>query len=93
MRPRYFINATTLLSIAGALNIFERQTDVCKWSLAPDDCICMNSMNGAIMKDPTSTCCTDMGLKTSNLVSHPPACPPALSRPANVADSQTEMPC
>ncbi|KAI0865033.1 hypothetical protein F4860DRAFT_462118 [Xylaria cubensis] len=67
MRAFHLINASLLLSMGTALNIFERQSDVCKWSLEPDDCICMNSMNGSIMKDPTATCCTDMGLKTSNL--------------------------
>lgn len=48
MRVLHLVNASLLLSMGKALNIFERQTDVCKWSLAPDDCICMNSMNGSI---------------------------------------------
>ncbi|KAI1174454.1 hypothetical protein F4777DRAFT_599600 [Nemania sp. FL0916] len=67
MRSVYLANLSLLLSFAKGLSIFERQSSVCTWSLAPDDCICMNSMNGAIMVDPTATCCTDMGLKTSNL--------------------------
>ncbi|KAI3322653.1 hypothetical protein HD806DRAFT_110085 [Xylariaceae sp. AK1471] len=70
MRFLHLVNTSLLLSMADALNIFERQTDVCKWALVPDDCICMNSVNGAIMKDPTATCCTNMGLKTFNLKCH-----------------------
>ncbi|KAI1358969.1 hypothetical protein F5Y08DRAFT_320646 [Xylaria arbuscula] len=70
MRFLYLVSAALLSSMIEGLNIFERQAGVCTWSLAPDDCICMNSVNGAIMTDPTSTCCTDMGLKTSNLKCH-----------------------
>ncbi|KAI1309910.1 hypothetical protein F5Y03DRAFT_347815 [Xylaria venustula] len=48
MKFNYLVQISLLLSLADGLNIFERQTDVCKWSLDPDDCICMNSMIGAI---------------------------------------------
>jgi hypothetical protein len=50
MRLSNVVHIGLLVCMADALNIFERQTDVCKWSLEPDDCICMNSMNGAISK-------------------------------------------
>ncbi|KAI0505808.1 hypothetical protein F5B22DRAFT_626390 [Xylaria bambusicola] len=70
MRFLYFVSVGLLSSIAEGLNIFERQTDVCRWALDPDDCICMNSVNGSNMKDPTSICCANMGLKTTNLKCH-----------------------
>ncbi|KAB5584856.1 hypothetical protein GE09DRAFT_1209499 [Coniochaeta sp. 2T2.1] len=38
----------------------------CGWKLKPDDCICMNSVDGSLMDDETSVCCRDMGLKTQN---------------------------
>ncbi|KAI0197649.1 hypothetical protein F4808DRAFT_438245 [Astrocystis sublimbata] len=67
MKVIHLFNAVLLFTMAEGLNIFERQTDVCKWSLAPDDCICMNSMNGSNMKDLTAVCCGNMGRKMSNL--------------------------
>ncbi|KAI3338143.1 hypothetical protein F4824DRAFT_86559 [Ustulina deusta] len=66
----YLVGASLLLSAVEGLDIFERQTNVCKWYLEPNDCIGMNSMNGAIMNDPTSTCFTDMGRKISDLKRH-----------------------
>lgn len=50
MKFLYLLSAGLLSSITEGLNIFERQASVCTWSLAPDDCICMNSVNGAISK-------------------------------------------
>lgn len=33
----------------------------CGWQLAANDCICMNSTNGALLADETTVCCRDMG--------------------------------
>ncbi|KAI0020744.1 hypothetical protein F4780DRAFT_344984 [Xylariomycetidae sp. FL0641] len=70
MRVTYTTALCLAFPFVGALNIFERQSDVCKWNLEGDDCICMNSVNGAIMVGPTGTCCTDMGLGVKNLKCH-----------------------
>jgi hypothetical protein len=35
----------------------------CGWKLDPNDCICMNSVDGHLEKEATATCCKDMGLK------------------------------
>ncbi|CAK7236933.1 hypothetical protein SBRCBS47491_009805 [Sporothrix bragantina] len=35
----------------------------CGWQLEPNDCICMNSTNGALLADETGVCCRDMGQK------------------------------
>lgn len=43
------------------------------WSLSPDDCICMNSQNGALLKSQTAACCKSLGYKTYNSVSLRPA--------------------
>ncbi|KAI8629617.1 hypothetical protein F5Y19DRAFT_475070 [Xylariaceae sp. FL1651] len=48
MKTVLIANSYLLLCMVDALNIFERQAGVCTWSLAPNDCICMNSVNGAI---------------------------------------------
>ncbi len=37
-------------------------------SLNPNDCICMNSVDGRVMADETSGCCRDMGLRAANNV-------------------------
>lgn len=67
MKP---LAALLILCSSGlAANVFERATDVCSWHLNGDDCICMSSQNGALLKDQTATCCTAMGLKTKDLVS------------------------
>ncbi|KAK1830109.1 hypothetical protein QBC39DRAFT_285918 [Podospora conica] len=40
----------------------------CGWFLNPDDCICMMSTTGGLLKDQTSYCCRAMGYKmTSNI--------------------------
>lgn len=77
-RPKAPSCSTTMKPVAALLylcasglaaNVFQRATDVCLWRLDGDDCICMNSQNGALLKDQTTTCCTAMGLKTKDLVS------------------------
>lgn len=68
MKP---VAALLFLCASGlAVNVFQRATDVCSWRLDGDDCICMNSQNGALLKDQTATCCTAMGLKTKDLASN-----------------------
>lgn len=40
----------------------------CGWFLNPDDCICMMSTTGGLLKEQTSYCCRAMGYKmTSNV--------------------------
>ncbi|EGS22275.1 uncharacterized protein CTHT_0017940 [Thermochaetoides thermophila DSM 1495] len=34
------------------------------WYLQPDDCICMRSTDGALLKDQTFICCRQLGYKT-----------------------------
>ncbi|KAK3902647.1 hypothetical protein C8A05DRAFT_43983 [Staphylotrichum tortipilum] len=34
------------------------------WYLEPDDCICMNSRDGTLLKSQTSGCCKSLGYKT-----------------------------
>lgn len=41
----------------------------CGWNLVQNDCICMKSTDGSLLGPETSTCCRDMGLKTTNSVS------------------------
>lgn len=55
------ILVTTLALVHGGLAS-------CGWYLKPNDCICMNSVDGTLMDDETATCCRDMGLKTKNNV-------------------------
>ncbi|KAH6623427.1 hypothetical protein F5144DRAFT_583198 [Chaetomium tenue] len=45
------------------------------WYLEPDDCICMNSREGYLLKDQTLGCCRSMGYKTYDNVSFPPLSP------------------
>jgi len=40
----------------------------CGWFLNPDDCICMMSTTGGLLKDQTSYCCRAMGYKMSSNV-------------------------
>jgi hypothetical protein len=40
----------------------------CGWTLKPNDCICMNSVDGSLMDDETATCCRNMGLRTKDNV-------------------------
>jgi hypothetical protein len=47
------------------------------WYLEPDDCICMNSREGYLLKDQTLGCCRRMGYKTYNNVSPPSVVGPA----------------
>ncbi|KAK0725205.1 hypothetical protein B0H67DRAFT_598530 [Lasiosphaeris hirsuta] len=39
-----------------------------EWYLEPDDCICMNSTNGALLKTQTKSCCKATGYKTANSI-------------------------
>ncbi|KAG7293925.1 hypothetical protein NEMBOFW57_003985 [Staphylotrichum longicolle] len=34
------------------------------WYLEPDDCICMNSRDGSLLKTQTLGCCKSLGYKT-----------------------------
>ncbi|KAK8121872.1 hypothetical protein PG984_010542 [Apiospora sp. TS-2023a] len=68
------ITSVILLSCTSAYaasfsSLFERDINVCGWHLNGDDCICMNSQNGALLQAQTNTCCTNMGLNTKNAVS------------------------
>jgi hypothetical protein len=47
------------------------------WYLQPDDCICMNSRDGQLLKDQTFHCCKQLGYKTYSNVSSIPAGPSA----------------
>ncbi|KAK6860572.1 hypothetical protein PG990_012124 [Apiospora arundinis] len=50
-------------------SLFERTNiDVCGWHLNGNDCICMNSQNGALLQVQTNTCCNNMGLQTRNAI-------------------------
>ncbi|KAK3937212.1 hypothetical protein QBC46DRAFT_366374 [Diplogelasinospora grovesii] len=40
----------------------------CGWTLDTNDCICMNSVDGSLMKVETSACCKSMGYKTANSI-------------------------
>ncbi|KAK1752959.1 hypothetical protein QBC47DRAFT_50113 [Echria macrotheca] len=40
----------------------------CDWYLQPDDCICMNSTNGALLKSQTATVCRFMGYRTASSI-------------------------
>ncbi|KAL2268430.1 hypothetical protein VTJ83DRAFT_3276 [Remersonia thermophila] len=53
---------TTLGLLGGAL----AQQCPGGWYLQPDDCICMNSRDGQLLKDQTLHCCRVMGYKTYN---------------------------
>ena len=44
---------------------------VCGWQLKPNDCICMNSVDGRLMDDETAVCCRNMGLRTVDNVRSP----------------------
>ena len=58
-----------LLSALITLLLFQGiHAQQCGWNLDGNDCICMNSRNGALMKDQTAECCKDMGLKINSLV-------------------------
>ena len=45
------------------------------WYLEPDDCICMNSREGYLLKTQTLGCCKSMGYKTYDNVSTAPSLP------------------
>lgn len=59
----------TSVYAASLSSLFERDINVCGWHLNGDDCICMNSQNGALLQAQTNTCCNNMGLTTKNAVS------------------------
>ncbi|KAK7914034.1 hypothetical protein PG985_011737 [Apiospora marii] len=67
------ITSVILLSCTSAYamslsNLFERDINVCGWHLEGDDCICMNSQNGALLQSQTNICCNNMGLATKNAI-------------------------
>jgi hypothetical protein len=45
------------------------------WYLEPDDCICMNSRDGSLLKTQTLGCCKSLGYKTYDNVSALPLSP------------------
>ena len=42
----------------------------CSWFLEADDCICMNSTNGELLKKQTATICKSMGYQLWGDVCH-----------------------
>lgn len=57
-----FTCALMSLSATGAL------AQVCEWYLNPDDCICMLSTDGSLLRTQTTSCCKKLGYKTMNSV-------------------------
>ena len=60
--PVGFIDVTMLLSTIVTfffLTVNTVSAD-CGWQLAPNDCICMNTTNGALLAAATTVCCRDM---------------------------------
>ncbi|KAK3388450.1 hypothetical protein B0T20DRAFT_464793 [Sordaria brevicollis] len=55
---------TTLLLTATAPALAQ----VCEWYLNPDDCICMLSTDGSLLRTQTATCCKTLGYKTMNSI-------------------------
>ncbi|KAK0712848.1 hypothetical protein B0T26DRAFT_602592, partial [Lasiosphaeria miniovina] len=53
------------LRAGGVLAQSACQTD---WYLGPDDCICMNSTNGALLVTQTFRCCRSTGYKTAQSI-------------------------
>ena len=58
--------ATLLLPLT--LLITGTAAQVCEWYLNPDDCICMLSTDGSLLRSQTSACCKKLGYKTMNSV-------------------------
>ncbi|CCC14177.1 hypothetical protein SMACR_08621 [Sordaria macrospora] len=57
-----FTCALMSLSATGAL------AQVCEWYLNPDDCICMLSTDGSLLRTQTTSCCKKLGYKTMNSI-------------------------
>ncbi|KAK5657456.1 hypothetical protein OQA88_3028 [Cercophora sp. LCS_1] len=57
-----------LASIIIGLGFTSGAFAACGWILAPDDCICMNSTDGSLLKKQTSDCCWSMGYRTAQNV-------------------------
>ncbi len=55
----------------------------CGWYLNPNDCICMNSVDGRVMAAETTGCCKEMGLKAANNVGRPFLSPAPISSVSN----------
>ena len=55
---------TILLSMAAGSALAQ----VCEWYLNPDDCICMQSTDGSLLRTQTASCCKSLGYKTTNSV-------------------------
>ncbi|KAK3485212.1 uncharacterized protein B0T23DRAFT_399809 [Neurospora hispaniola] len=53
---------TLLVTAPGAL------AQVCEWYLNPDDCICMLSTDGSLLRSQTAFCCKQLGYRTMNSV-------------------------
>ena len=54
-----------LAAAAGIHAQFFPGQPACSWNLIGDDCICMNSPNGALLTQQTNECCRNMGLRTN----------------------------
>ncbi|KAK4227300.1 hypothetical protein QBC38DRAFT_364569 [Podospora fimiseda] len=56
----------TLLALGflGTGALAQQQCAGSVWYLEPDDCICMNSRNGTLLKTQTLGCCKSLGYKT-----------------------------
>ncbi|EAA28798.1 hypothetical protein GE21DRAFT_9688 [Neurospora crassa] len=57
---------TLLVTAPGAV-----VAQVCEWYLNPDDCICMLSTDGSLLRSQTAFCCKKLGYKTMNSGSSP----------------------
>lgn len=58
------MRALALLFVLGILEGALAQRCPGSWYLEPDDCICMRSTDGALLKTQTKGCCSSMGYKT-----------------------------
>jgi hypothetical protein len=65
------MKAFALLLTLGFLGTAIAQQCPGSWYLEPDDCICMNSRDGSLLKTQTLGCCKSMGYKTYDNVSVP----------------------
>lgn len=61
--------AILALGFLGAGVLAQTQCAGSVWYLEPDDCICMNSRNGTLLKTQTLGCCRSLGYKTYDNVS------------------------
>ena len=68
MLPPRMPGAMKLLSAVLGLVLVQGIQADCGWYLETNDCICMNSRDGSLLRQQTATCCRDMGLKTTDSV-------------------------